>query len=224
MIPERTSVDPAATTTNGVRGSPASRFIRSRRKTFSTSTTASSTSSPMAMARPPSVMVLIDSPKYLKTSAVIRIEIGIAVSEINVVRQLNRNRNSTIATTISASTRTRSTLPIDASIKFDCLNRMSFSRTSAGTTRAMSSRAVSISRVSFTVSALGCFWTERITAALPMKPASPRFRRGAKSTLATWCSGIGWPSRKATIRLRRSSSLAVRPMLRIRNSRPAWST
>ena len=43
-------------------GCPAARFSRRRRKMFSTSTTASSTSSPMAMARPPSVMVLMDSP------------------------------------------------------------------------------------------------------------------------------------------------------------------
>ena len=38
---------------------------------FSTPTTASSTSAPMAIASPPSVMVLIDRPKALKTSTVI---------------------------------------------------------------------------------------------------------------------------------------------------------
>ena len=37
----------------------------------------------MAMARPPSVMVLIDRPKALKTSTVIRIEIGMAASEMS---------------------------------------------------------------------------------------------------------------------------------------------
>ena len=34
----------------------------------------------MAIASPPSVMVLIDSPKYLKTSAVMKIDTGMAVS------------------------------------------------------------------------------------------------------------------------------------------------
>ena len=55
----------------------------SRRRMFSTPTTASSTSSPMAIASPPSVMVLMVRPKARNTSTVIRIEIGMAVSEID---------------------------------------------------------------------------------------------------------------------------------------------
>ena len=47
------------------------RFSFSRRKMFSTSTMASSTSSPTATAMPPSVIVLIDTPKQRKTSTVI---------------------------------------------------------------------------------------------------------------------------------------------------------
>ena len=49
--------------------------------------------------------------------AVARIETGIAVSEITVVRQFSRNANSTTATTTPASSSTRSTFRIDVSMK-----------------------------------------------------------------------------------------------------------
>ena len=67
----------------------------------------------MAMAMPPRVIVLMLRPSKWNTITVMRIEIGMAVSEIAVVRQFSRNRNSTAATTTSASTKTRSTLSID---------------------------------------------------------------------------------------------------------------
>ena len=83
-MPERTSwLALAITLERPGAGRGFCRFSFRRRKMFSTSTTASSTSSPMAIARPPSVMVLIDRPKALKTSTVIRIEIGMAVSEMS---------------------------------------------------------------------------------------------------------------------------------------------
>ncbi len=83
---------------------------------FSTSTTASSTSSPMAMARPPSVMVLMVRPKARKTRTVIRIDIGMAVSETNVARAFIRKMKRTSATTTAASISTRLTLPIEVSM------------------------------------------------------------------------------------------------------------
>ncbi len=49
-----------------------------------------------------------------------RIETGIAVSEIAVVRQFSRNANSTIATTTPASSSTVCTLRIDVSMKLAC--------------------------------------------------------------------------------------------------------
>ena len=52
----------------------------------------------MATASPPSVIVLIEIPTSLKTSAVIAIDSGIAVSVMSVVRKLSRKRNSTITT------------------------------------------------------------------------------------------------------------------------------
>ena len=74
---------------------------------FSTSTTASSTSAPIAIASPPSVMVLIDRPISWNTTSVISTDSGMAVSEMKVVCQLSRKTNSTMATQTSASISTR---------------------------------------------------------------------------------------------------------------------
>jgi len=67
-------------------------------------------------------MVLTDIPKALNTSTVTNSEIGIAVSEIAVVRRFTRNMNRMIATTIPASNSTRSTLASDVLMKFACRN------------------------------------------------------------------------------------------------------
>ena len=64
----------------------------------------------MAMASPPRVMVLMDRPANLNMTAVARIETGIAVREIAVVRQFSKNANSSTATTSAASISTRWTL------------------------------------------------------------------------------------------------------------------
>ena len=85
---------------------------------FSTSTTASSTSPPMAMASPPSVMVLIDRPKYLKTSAVMKIETGIAVSAMMVGRTVPRKKKRIAATKTDAPMSLPCSVEIDASMKF----------------------------------------------------------------------------------------------------------
>ena len=58
----RTSSDASSTTRDAGRGSGRWRFSRRRLTMFSTSMTASSTTSPMAMASPPSVIVFNVSP------------------------------------------------------------------------------------------------------------------------------------------------------------------
>ena len=60
---------------------------------FSTSTMASSTSSPTAIAMPPSVIVLMVMLKALKTIAVTRTDKGMAVSVMKLVRRFQRKRN-----------------------------------------------------------------------------------------------------------------------------------
>ena len=85
--------------------------------TFSTPTTASSTNSPIAIVRPPSVMVLIDMPKYLNTKMVVSNETGIAVIEIKVVRQLARNRYKITMTTTEAAINLPCSVLMEDSIK-----------------------------------------------------------------------------------------------------------
>jgi hypothetical protein len=55
-------------------GATAARFSRRRRKTFSTSMIASSTTSPIAIARPPSVSVLIVAPSRSRRAALVLLE------------------------------------------------------------------------------------------------------------------------------------------------------
>ena len=54
--------------------------------------------------------------------AVARIETGIAVSEIKVVRVFSKNANSTIPTTTMASSKTCFTLPMEFSMNVACRN------------------------------------------------------------------------------------------------------
>ena len=64
----------------------------------------------MAIARPPSVIVLIEMSNALKTSAVMSSDNGIAVSVMNVVRKFSRKRKRTMTTRIEPSRSASSTL------------------------------------------------------------------------------------------------------------------
>ena len=61
---------------------------------FSIFTVASSTRMPTASARPPSVMMLIVSCSALSTMTEVRIDSGIEIAMISVLRQLPRNSRS----------------------------------------------------------------------------------------------------------------------------------
>ena len=93
VMEPRTSLDALKIT--AVLGSGVGRwaFCLRRRKTFSTFTIASSTSWPIAMARPPSVIVLMPIPNQLMTSTVATKERGMAVRLMNVVPKFQRKRN-----------------------------------------------------------------------------------------------------------------------------------
>ncbi len=76
---------------------------------FSISTVASSTRMPTASASPPSVMMLMVSPIAYNTASEVRIESGIEMHTISVLRQLPRNSRiinpvSMAATTASFTT------------------------------------------------------------------------------------------------------------------------
>ena len=113
-------------------------------------------------------MVLIDRPSSLKMIAVVRIETGMAVSEMAVVRQLSRNANRMTATTRAASSSTRSTFWIEFSMKLAWRKMISLALTPDGRLGSSSASTCVICCVSFTVSTLGCFSTETITAGLLM--------------------------------------------------------
>ena len=99
-IGKRTSLEASKTMfINGCRlPSGFIRFSRSRLYTFSTSTMASSTSEPIAIAIPPRLMVLMVRPIKWSTNIDITNDRGMVTREINVVRTFIRKINNTITT------------------------------------------------------------------------------------------------------------------------------
>ena len=115
----RTSLEASNTTSSTLRLSASGlrRFSLSRLNTLSTSTIASSTSEPMAIAMPPMLMVLMLIPVTLSTMIVMSRERGMVTSDISVVLTFIRNRKSTSITNSAPSTRAFLMLPIEASMK-----------------------------------------------------------------------------------------------------------
>ena len=93
---------------------------RSRRRrlcTFSTSTLASSTSEPMAMAMPPRLMVLMVSPRRCSTMRVTMMDSGSATSEMRVVRTSIRKKKRTMMTNIAPTNSDSCRLEMERSMK-----------------------------------------------------------------------------------------------------------
>ena len=86
---------------------------------FSMVTVASSTRMPTASARPPSVMMLIVSPSKLSTLTDVRIDSGMEIAMINVLRQLPRKRRIITAVRHAAITASRMTPFTAARTKID---------------------------------------------------------------------------------------------------------
>ena len=115
----RTSLEASNTTSSTLRLCPSGfrRFSLRRLNTLSTSTIASSTSEPMAIAMPPMLIVLMLMPLMRSTMMVISRERGMVTSEISVVLTFIRNRKSTRITNSAPSISALLILPIDASMK-----------------------------------------------------------------------------------------------------------
>ena len=179
---------------------------------FSTSTMASSTSSPIATAIPPSVITLMDRcvpviwPQIRNTSVVITSESGIAVSVMNVVRKFSRNKNRMMTTRTAPITRASPTLKIPRSIKFLSRNSSELITMSAGRDDSASANALARLSVSERVSTCGCFTTVNTTPGRPFTLPSPRLNCGPSTTCATWPSRIERSEWTFTGILRRSSS------------------
>ena len=92
-------------------------FSLNRLNTFSTSTMASSTSAPMAIAIPPKLMVFMVNPINLRESIAKTNESGIVISDIIVVRAFIKKIINTITTKNPPSYMDFFTLSIELSMK-----------------------------------------------------------------------------------------------------------
>ena len=86
---------------------------------FSISTVASSTRMPTARARPPSVITLMVSPSRLRMQSEVRIESGIEMQTISVLRQLPRNSRIIRPVRPAAISASRTTPLMEARTKTD---------------------------------------------------------------------------------------------------------
>ena len=171
-------------------GWDADAFSRRRRKTFSTSTIASSTTMPMATAMPPRVMLFTPVPKRLKVMSVIAKDSGMAVSVMKVVRRFSRKSTSTMLTMIAPSRIASLRLPMAFSMKSPW-RKSTTASTPCGKVGRNSLSALSMAVVSLSVSKPGALSMLRITPADSLfSPAnaiaaSPRIGATPKFTLAT---------------------------------------
>ena len=103
----------------------------------------------------------------LEDQTVIRIEIGMAVSEMKVARAFIRNTNH--HRDDDGGLEQRALDVADRSLDEGRLPELDVGDVDpGGSVVCMSSSAASILRVSATVSAAGCFWTLTMTAGLPL--------------------------------------------------------
>ena len=169
-------------------------FSLSLRRTFSTSTMASSTTIPMATARPPRVMEFTLMSMRVKMIMVTAKERGIAVrvmrvvrSEVSGLRMLKRKTQRTAMTQRPPSRMASSRLCMAASINVAWRKRgvSWMSRPWSLSCSDISAMAFSILEVSFLVSIPGDLTTLRTTPGAPFTPASPRCGSMPKVMLVT---------------------------------------
>ena len=141
-----------------------------------------------------------------------------------VGRALPSRRNSTTATTRLDSSSARPTLPSPTVMKSACRKITRSALTPAGIAPCSSPSAAVTAAVSLSVSAPGCFCTDRMTASPPSSPALPRAGFAATPTRATWRSRIGAFLRVAITVLARASISMPGASARITNSAAPWST
>ena len=172
---------------------------------------ASSTSAPMAIARPPSVIVLIVASKPRSTRTAAASESGIAVSVIVAARTFARNSSTTSTTSIPPSSRAVVTLLTATWMKSDCRKIRRSIVTPRGSSPASASSSRSRRAVTSIVFASGCFCTPTITAGLPLRDPSPRLSAAPSRTSATSRTSTGRVPRSAIMLSPISSALRTRP-------------
>ena len=157
----------------GVADSPAARFSRSRRTMFSTSMIASSTTSPSAMTRPASTIVLSVAAAQCSTSTAATSDSGMAVRLMSAVRQSNRNSDQDDDDQHAADEqRVASGCRSDRSMNVAGRKMVGSISTSVRPGRSASS-AASTSRVTSSVLPPGCFSTISSRPGPSLMTASP---------------------------------------------------
>ena len=166
IIEVRISLDPSKTTciADFCSDSGSLAFSRSRLNTFSTSMIASSTITPMAIAIPPRVMVLMVISKNSNTNTEVISASGMAVREIIVVRKFARKSSRIITTSIAPSRRASITLSMARSIKSACRKMWLLIVNPSGRFCSIWASVSSTRSVSSRVLVSGCFLIEIITA------------------------------------------------------------
>ncbi len=187
-----------------------------RCSTFSVTMIAASTSSPTAIARPPSVMVLMPTPRGRSSSPESATESGIVSVTIAAARALPRSANRTAATKTPPSSTARPTPPSAVATSCDW-SYTTRSVTPFGSVRRTWSIASRIAAATLTVSAPNCLLMRQLTTSPASRCASPRRGAGASTTSATSASSTGAMPRATTVR-RRSSTPAARPTARTLHS------
>ena len=208
----RTSLEASNTTSSTLRRWPSGfrRFSRRRLNTLSTSTIASSTSEPIAIAIPPMLIVFMLIPLIRSTMMVIRSDSGMVTSEISVVLTFIRNRKSTRITNSAPSISACRILPIEASMKSLWRKMSVLTCTSDGSVFAISAILASRASVRSLVETLGCLVTVSRTPGLPSMDAVPvRGSWGPVRTSAMSRRVIGRPSAAVLTTASAISSTAV---------------
>src|SRR5215471_6376566 len=185
----------------GGRGSGRRLFSRSRRAAFSTPITASSTTSPSAIARPPRVIVLSVTPKCCKTATAARSDSGMAEQQMAAVRRSNRNKNRMITTNMPPMRSAELKLSIAVLMKSAGRNSVSCRVTpSCRSVGRISASAAATPFATSRVLAPNCAVMFITTPGCPMIDAPPMAGSGASMTLATSLSvTLAPPWRTSTV-------------------------
>ena len=176
---------------------PSLRAWRSRRMMFSTSMIASSTTTPSAITKPASTIVLTVAPVANSTSTAASRDSGIATTQISAVRHSNRNATSTSTTRMQPSSSAWDRLSMEVSMKL-AGRKILVSISTPGSPGFIASRAASTPRVTSSVLPQGNFSTISIRPGPSLMTASPTIPCGPYSTFATSPSSSCLPSRFAT--------------------------
>ncbi len=163
----RTSVDASRITSITGRGASMAAFSRRRRQMFSTSTIASSTTSPTAMARPPRIIPLSVTPRRSSTETAASIESGMAVRLISASLPERRNASRITMTSTAPRAMARPTETIEVRTKSACRSTGAWRTAPGGIEESSSAIAASTSRVTRSVSAQGSLSTWMAMAGRP---------------------------------------------------------